>query len=78
MQGVPDPVGIVAAVTEKPLCFWQIIEQRCRAGVVAHLSSGHEEARRASVRVGDRMELGVHAAFRAPDEAAEVPSHGNW
>ena len=27
IQGVPEPVCIIAAVTEQPLCFWQIIEQ---------------------------------------------------
>ncbi|KIT98689.1 hypothetical protein QU38_02915, partial [Staphylococcus aureus] len=37
------------------------------------MAGGHEEAQRAAVGVGDGMELGVHAAFGAADEAAEVP-----
>lgn len=67
MQRVPEPVSVVAAVPEQPLCFRQIIEQRCGTGVVADLASGHEEAQRAPVRVGDGMKFGVHATFRAPD-----------
>jgi hypothetical protein len=50
-----------------------IIEQRCRAGVVADLASGDKEAQGAPVRIGDGVELGVHAAFGAPDQAAEIP-----
>lgn len=46
LESVPEPVGIVAAVAEQPLGSWQIVQQRCRAGLVADLPSGHEEARR--------------------------------
>lgn len=73
LQGVSEPVGVVAAVAEQPLRFWHIVEQRCRVGVVADLASGHEEAQGAAVRVGNGMELGVHAAFGAPYQAAEIP-----
>ena len=58
---------------EQPLRLWHIVEQRCRTGVVADLARRHEEAQRAAVRIGDGMELGVHAAFGAADQAAEVP-----
>ena len=50
-----------------------VVQQRGRTGVVADLTGGHEEAQGATVRVGDGMELGVHAAFRASDQAAEIP-----
>ena len=73
LESVPEPIGVVAAVAEQPLRFWQVVQQRCRAGVVAYLPSGHEEAQRATVRVSDGMQLGVQAAFGAPDQAAEIP-----
>nr|GFC71591.1 hypothetical protein [Tanacetum cinerariifolium] len=43
------------------------MEGRCRAGVVADLSGRHEETQGAAVRIGDGMELGVHAAFGRVD-----------
>ena len=51
----------------------QIVEQRCSARVIADLTSGHEEAQRATVRVGDGVELRVHAALGATDEPPEIP-----
>ena len=72
-EGVPEPVGVVAAVAEQPLRLWQLVQQRCRAGVVAHLAGGHEEAQGAAVRVGDGMQLRIHAALGAADQAAKVP-----
>ena len=63
----------VLSWAEQPLSLWHIVEQRCRTGVVADLARRHEEAQRAAVRIGDGMELGVHAAFGAADQAAEVP-----
>jgi len=33
----------------------------------------HEKAQRSSVLIGDRMELGIHTAFGATDQAAWIP-----
>ena len=44
LECVPEPVGVVAAVPEQPLRLRHVIEQRCRAGVVADVARGHEEA----------------------------------
>lgn len=73
VESVSEPSGVVAAVAEQPLRFWQVVQQRCHAGVVADLPGGHEETQGAAVRVSDGMELGVHAAFGAYDQAAEIP-----
>ena len=73
MEGIPEPVGIVAAVAEQPLRLGQVVQQRCRAGVVADLPSGHEEAQGAPVGIGYGMELGVHTAFGATNQATEAP-----
>jgi hypothetical protein len=51
----------------------QIVQQRGCAGVIADLASGHEEAQRAAVCVGDRVQLRVHAPFGATDEPPEIP-----
>ena len=72
-QGLPEPVRVIAAIAEQPLRLGQVVQQRCRARVVADLPGGHEEAQWAAVRVGDSMELGVHAAFGAADQAPEIP-----
>jgi hypothetical protein len=42
-------------------------------GVVADLPGGHEEAQRPLIRIADGVQFGVHAAFRAADQAAEIP-----
>ncbi len=73
LESVSEPIGVVAAVAEKPLRLGQVVEQRRRTCVVADLAGGHEEAQRAAVRVGDGMQLGVHAALGAPDQAAGTP-----
>ena len=72
LDAVPKPFGAVAAVTEQPLRFEHVIEQRCRASVVAYLGRRHEEAQGAPVSIGDGMELGVHTAFGAANQAAET------
>lgn len=72
-QGVPEPIGVITTVAKQPLCFRQIVEQGCRAGVGADLPGGHEEAQRPPIRIADGVQFGVHAAFRAADQAAEIP-----
>src|SRR3546814_192629 len=73
LQGVAEPVGVVAPVGQHPLRFGQTVEQSCRASVIADLASGHEEADGTAIRIGHGMQLGVHAAFCAPDQASRTP-----
>jgi hypothetical protein len=51
----------------------QIVEQRCRTGVIADLPSGHKEAQGAAVCIGSSMKLRIHAAFGAADQPPETP-----
>ena len=51
----------------------EVVQQGCRAGVVTDLASGHEEAQWAAVRIGNGVQLRVHAAFGAADQAAKTP-----
>jgi len=34
LESVPERIGVVAAVAEQPLRFWQVVQQRCRAASV--------------------------------------------
>ena len=45
-------------------------------GMIPDLARGHKEAERATIRVRHGMKLGVHAAFRASDQAVEIPLYG--
>src|SRR3546814_6204124 len=73
LQGVAEPVGIIASVCLHPLRFGQTVEQSGCASVIADLPSGHEEADRTTIRIGHSMQLGVHAALRAADQASRTP-----
>ena len=73
LKGVPVPVRVIATIGEHPLRLGQIVQQLCSAGIITDLTSGHEEAERATVSIGDCVQLGVHAAFGATDEPLEAP-----
>src|SRR3546814_11806630 len=63
LQGIAEPVGIIAPVGEHPLRFGQTVEQSGCARVIADLPGGHEEADRAAICIGHGMRLGVHTAL---------------
>src|SRR3546814_8474890 len=73
LQGIAEPVGIIAPVGEHPLRFGQTVEQSGYARVIADLPGGHEEADRAAICIGHGMKLGVHTAFRADRKASRTP-----
>ncbi len=72
-QGIPEPVSIIAAITEQPLGLGQLFQKRSRPRVVADLSGGQEEAQGPSVRIGHGVKLGVHPTFGAADQASKPP-----
>lgn len=72
-QRFSEPFGIIPSVRKHPASLWQAAQQGRCSGVVAHLPGRHEELDRASFRVGDCVQLGVHAAFRSPDLAPAPP-----
>ena len=69
----PEPVGVIPAVRQHPLCLGQVIEQRCGAGIIADLVGGDEEAQGAAIGIGYRVKFGVYATLRASDQAPEIP-----
>jgi hypothetical protein len=64
-QGISEPIGIIAPVSQQPFSFGQAAQQRCRTGVVAHLSRRHEEPDRAAFRIGDGVQLALINAAKA-------------
>ncbi len=72
-QRISEPISVIAAICEQPICLRQFAHQGRCARVVADLPSRHEEIDRAANRVGDSMQLRVHPAFRASDQAATLP-----
>lgn len=72
-QGIAEPVGVVATVGQQPLRFGKGVEQRSSPSIIADLACGYEEADWATVRIGDGVQLGIHATLRAPDQASSFP-----
>lgn len=73
LQGVSEPICVIAPVAQQPLRLRQAVQQGGSAGVVADLARCHEQADRASIRVGHSVQLGVQAAFGASDQPPETP-----
>lgn len=73
LQPVPEPVGIITAISQEPLCSGQIVQQDSGPGVIADLASRYEEPDRAAISVRHRVQLRVHAVFGPPDQAAWGP-----
>ncbi len=44
LQGIPEPVGVIAPITQQPLRLWQIVQKSGRASTVADLTCRHEKA----------------------------------
>ena len=72
LQGIPEPVSVIATVAEQPVRLRQIVQQRCCTDLVADQPSGHEEAYRAAVRMGDDMQLRIHTVLGAADQLPEI------
>jgi len=51
----------------------KLIKQGGSTGVIADLSRRYEEADRATILIRYGMQLGVHATFRASNQAARAP-----
>ena len=73
LEGVPESIGVVAAVAEQPLRLWQVVQQRCRTSVIADLPGRHEEAQGAAVRVSGGMELGIKPPLMRPIRRPRPP-----
>ena len=73
LQCFSKPVGIMAPIRQKPLGLRQAVQKRRCAGIITDLSCRHEEANGPTFRIGDGVQLRVHAAFRSTDLASAPP-----
>ncbi len=73
LQSITEPVGIVATISEQRLGFGKFVQQAGGTDMISDLPCGHEETVWTVVRIGNGMELGVHAACRASDQASLGP-----
>ena len=62
-KGFVEPIGIIPAISEKPVGFWQAVHQGRSASIIAHLAGGYEQADRTAAGVCYSMQLGVHVAL---------------
>ncbi len=72
-QRFPEPVAVVAAIGNQACGLWQSIEDEACALVIAHLAFAQQQDDRLALGIADGMELGVQAAFRAPDKTGNIP-----
>ncbi len=72
-QRISEPIGIIAPIRQHPVCLWEAAQQSSGSAVVADWSGCDEQADRAALRIGNGMQLCVHAAFGAADQPSEPP-----
>lgn len=63
----------VAAVGEQRSRVGHGVEQGACADIIGGLAGGQKQADRTAICIGENMRLGVHAAFRSPDETRAPP-----
>lgn len=79
LQRFSEPIGVIAAIPDQPVDFWEAAEQRPCAGVVANLAGRKEQVERTPLAVEGGVQIGIHAAFgpanqtTAPTFLAEMP-----
>ena len=72
-QGGSEPVAVIAPVGDQACGLWESIEDKACALVIAHLAFAQEQDDRLALIVANSVELGVQAAFRAPDKTGNIP-----
>ena len=60
-------------IPEKPVDLWQTAEHGPRTDEIADLPRCDEQVQRAPLAVADRVQLGIHAALCATDQASTLP-----
>ena len=73
LQGFSEPVGIVAAISEKPLHAGQPTDERTRPDVVADITGRQEQVDGPAAAVADGVQLRVHAALGSANQASSPP-----
>lgn len=69
-QRLSEPIRIIAAVSEQPVNLRQATYKRPCTDVIADLSGGDEQVEWSALAVADCVQLGVHAALGATNQAS--------
>ena len=72
-EGLAEPAGVIATVAEHRLGPRQRMEHQRGTLVVTHLPLAQQHDAGPALSVADRMQLGVQAAFGAPDTSGNIP-----
>ena len=72
-QRFSEPVGVLAAIPEKPIDIRHSAQQCPCADVVADLTVGDVQGKGPPMAVADDVQLGIHAAFGTADQAIAPP-----
>ena len=73
LQGIPKPICVIPAIGQHPLGYGKTVGKGCCTCIITGLPRRHEEAQRSSVLIGDGMQLRIHTAFCATDQATWIP-----
>jgi hypothetical protein len=72
-QRFPEPIGVIAAIPEQPIGIRQAAQQCPCPDVIADLTRRDEQVQWPAFAVADGVQLGVHAALGATDQASTPP-----
>ena len=72
-QGIPEPVGIIAAIAEHVAGLRQSAQHMTRALIIAGLPFRKKQDERSAVLITHRVQFGVYAAFRPTNAAGNIP-----
>ncbi len=72
-QRFPEPVGVGATAAKQPVDFRQAAQHCPRADLVTDLTGGNEQIKRTPLAVADGVQLGIHTALGAPNQASTPP-----
>jgi hypothetical protein len=73
LQRFSEPIGMVSAISEKPLHLGQPADERTRPDVVADGAGSQEQVNRTALAVADGVQLRIYAALGSADQAPAPP-----
>lgn len=71
-SGMPEPIGIVASIIQKPFCLRQATDGHGGTRVFADLHRVNEQTDTNLYNIDDGVIFGVHADFRSDDRTTAL------
>jgi hypothetical protein len=72
-ESFSKPIAVIASVSDQGGGWRQIGKDQPRTLMIAHLALADHEHEGRAAAIADRVELGIQAAFGAPDAAGNRP-----